>query len=166
MKRNKQKLSTVPVAYFLTCLALYQVRSDFSFGKNEMRLKLKPEARALGLTVDDLARQVNAGVFGTQALRLQRGPDDIRVKVRYTTKERSTLSSILKASIRTPEGYEIPLRSVAEVQYALGYSTIIRTDGNGPAGEDVNSHGDLPSRRCFICNDPHPCSHPKPYGHS
>lgn len=39
---------------------VYQIRSDFSPGKNEMRLALKPEARALGLTVEDLARQVYA----------------------------------------------------------------------------------------------------------
>jgi multidrug efflux pump subunit AcrB len=37
---------------------VYQIRSDFSQGKNEMRLELKPEARTLGLTVNDLARQV------------------------------------------------------------------------------------------------------------
>ena len=52
---------------------VYQIRSDFSPGKNEIRLSLKPEAHTLGLTVDDLARQVHADYFGYEALRLQRG---------------------------------------------------------------------------------------------
>ena len=68
---------------------VYQIRSDHAVGKNELRLKLKPEATPLGLTVSDLARQVYAGFYGYEALRLQRGRDDIRIRVRYTADERT-----------------------------------------------------------------------------
>lgn len=108
---------------------VYQIRSDFPPGKNEMRLTLKPEARALGLTVNDLARQVYAGYYGDEAARLQRGRDDIRVKVRYTADERSRMSDLERVRIRTPEGHEVPLFSVAEVSLSPGFSTITRTDG-------------------------------------
>jgi len=108
---------------------VYQIRSDFSPGKNEMRLELKPEARALGLTVDDLARQVYAGYYGEEALRLQRGRDDVRVKVRYPADERSRLSDLERIRIRTPAGHEVPLLSVADIRFSPGYSTITRTDG-------------------------------------
>ena len=108
---------------------VYQIRTDYAPGKNEMRLSLKPEARTLGLTVDDLARQVYAGYYGDEALRLQRGRDDIRVKVRYTTGERRRLSSLQQMRIRTPQGYEVPLMSVADVTFSPGYATITRTDG-------------------------------------
>ncbi len=106
-----------------------QIRSDFSPGKNELRLSLKPEARSLGLTVEDLARQVNAGFFGQEAFRVQRGRDDIRVKVRYTKEERSSLTNFEQMRIRTPSGQEVPLLSVANVKTGPGYSTIVRTDG-------------------------------------
>jgi multidrug efflux pump subunit AcrB len=108
---------------------VYQIRSDYAAGKNEMQLNLKPEARTLGLTVDDLARQIYAGFYGDEALRLQRGRDDIRVKVRYTTDERGRLSSIEQMRIRTPQGFEVPLTSVADISFAPGYATITRTDG-------------------------------------
>lgn len=108
---------------------VYQIRTDFSPGKNEMRLSLRPEARTLGLTVDDLARQIYAGYYGDEALRLQRGRDDIRVKVRYTADERSRLSDLNQVRIRTAAGLEVPLMSVADVTFAPGYSTITRTDG-------------------------------------
>ncbi len=108
---------------------VYQISSDFSPGKNEMRLRLKPGAHVLGLTVDDLARQVYAGFYGDEALRLQRGRDDIRVKVRYTADERRRISDIENIRIRTREGREVPLLSVAEVAFTPGYSTITRTDG-------------------------------------
>ncbi len=121
---------------------VYQVRTDFSPGKNEMRLSLKPEARALGLTVEDLARQIYAGYYGNEALRLQRGRNDIRVKVRYTADERSRLSDLDQVRIRTAGGFEVPLMSVADVTFTPGYSTITRTDGMRrvavSAGVDTN----------------------------
>jgi multidrug efflux pump subunit AcrB len=121
---------------------VYQVRSDFIPGKNEMRLALKPEARALGITVDDLARQVYAGYYGEEALRLQRGRDDIRVKVRYTEDERSRVSELERIRIRTSRGYEVPLLSVADVGFSPGYSTITRTNGlrRVKVSTEVDSH--------------------------
>ncbi|HPG68428.1 MAG TPA: efflux RND transporter permease subunit, partial [Candidatus Hydrogenedentes bacterium] len=106
-----------------------QVEHDFRPGKNEVRFKLKPHAHALGLTVSDLAHQVFAGYFGEEALRLQRGRDDIRVRVRYPIEERSRLSELNAVRIRTPRGFEVPLRSVADVSYGPGYAGITRTNG-------------------------------------
>lgn len=121
---------------------VFQIRSDFSQGKKELRLVLKPEARTLGLTVDDLARQIYTGFYGYEALRLQRGRDDIRVRVRYTEDERSRISDLEKVRIRTRTGSEVPLTSVASLKYAQGYSTITRTDGMRriaiSAGVDTN----------------------------
>ena len=108
---------------------VYQIRSDFQPGKNEMRFELKPEARTLGLTVDDLARQINSGYYGNEAVRIQRGRDDVRIKIRYTADERSRISDLERVRIRTKTGHEVPLYSVANVRFSPGYSTITRTDG-------------------------------------
>ena len=108
---------------------VYQIRSDFSPGKNEMRLTLKPEARTMNLTVNDLARQVYAGYFGEEAVRIQRGRDDVRVRIRYLEDDRRRLSDFRNTRIRTPMGHEVPLFSVANVSFAPGYATITRTDG-------------------------------------
>ena len=107
----------------------YQIRSDYAPGKNELRLELKPEARTLGLTVDDLARQVYAGYYGDEAVRLQRGRDDVRIKVRYTADERRRISDFERVYIRTADGHQVPLLSVANLHFSPGYSTITRTDG-------------------------------------
>ncbi|MFC1799202.1 efflux RND transporter permease subunit [Thermodesulfobacteriota bacterium] len=108
---------------------VYQIRSDYSLGKNELRLELKPEARTLGLTVDDLAGQVYAGYYGAEAVRLQRGRNDVRVKVRYTADERRRISDLEQVYIRTPAGHEVPLLSVANISFSPGFSTITRTNG-------------------------------------
>ncbi len=119
---------------------VYQVKTDFTPGKNELRLKLKPEARTFGLTVSDLGRQVFSAYFGNEALRIQRGRDDIRVKIRYTEEERTRLSDFEQLRIRTPEGHEVPLLSVADISYGPGFATITRT--NGMRRVEVNAQVD------------------------
>lgn len=106
-----------------------QVQDDFRPGKREIRLDLKPEARALGITLDDLARQVYGGYFGQEALRLQRGRDDVRVRVRYTEDERKTLADLEQVRIRTPQGNEVPFFSVADVRFDRSPSSINREGG-------------------------------------
>lgn len=108
---------------------VFQVQDSFRPGKNELRLDLKPEAQALGITLDQLARQVYAGFFGVEPFRLQRGRDDIRVKVRYVRDERDQLAQLENVRIRTPQGFEVPFYSVANVEFTQGYATITRTDG-------------------------------------
>ncbi len=108
---------------------VYQVRSDFSAGQNELRLELRPEAHFLGLTLEDLARQINSAFYGLEALRLQRGRDDVRVKVLYTSAERKSMEQLERLRIRTREGFLVPLSEVARLTFAPGYSTITRTDG-------------------------------------
>lgn len=108
---------------------VYQIRSDYAPGKNEMRLSLKPEARGLGLTVSDLARQVYAGYYGFEVVRVQRGREDVGINVRYAADERSNVSDLYRMRIRTFDGRQLPLTSVADVTFAPGYSTITRTNG-------------------------------------
>jgi multidrug efflux pump subunit AcrB len=108
---------------------IYQVDDDYRLGKNELQLSLKPEARTLGLTVQDLAGQMYSGYFGQEAVRLQRNRDDIRVRVRYTEDERSRFAGLEGVRIRTPLGDEVPLFSVANLFYTKGPSTMVRADG-------------------------------------
>ena len=105
------------------------VQDSFQKGKLEMKLQLKPQARTLGLTLSDLARQVRQGFYGDQALRFQRGSDDVRVMIRYPKQERRNLSDVRSMRIRTPAGAEVPFSEVATVDVGYGYATIQRTDG-------------------------------------
>ena len=104
------------------------IADDFEPGKAELKLKLKETGRNLRLTLSDLARQVRQGFYGDEVQRIQRGRDDIRVMVRYPEDERKSLADVENMRIRLPEGTEIPFKTVAEVEYGRGYSTIRRVD--------------------------------------
>ena len=104
------------------------ITDSFEPGKAELKLQLKDTGRTLGLTLSDLARQVRQGFYGEEAQRIQRGRDDIRVMVRYPQEERRSLADVEHMRIRLPDGTEIPFKTVAEVKYGRGYSTISRAE--------------------------------------
>ncbi|MBA7649685.1 Multidrug resistance protein MdtB [subsurface metagenome] len=104
------------------------ITDSFEPGKAELKLELKDTGRTLGLTLSDLARQVRQGFYGEEAQRIQRGRDDIRVMVRYPEEERRSLADVENMRIRLLDGTEIPFKTVAEVKYGRGYSTIRRAE--------------------------------------
>ena len=107
---------------------VYDIEDSYIPGKEEIRLALRPSARSLGITLSDLARQVRAAFYGAEALRLQRGVDEVKVMVRYPKEERRRLESLLEMYIRTPDGREIPFSEVATLKKTRSYVSIIRRD--------------------------------------
>jgi len=119
-KEIREKLATFE--------GLYDIRDNFSTGKREIQLKLKPTALSLGLRQQDLGSQVRAAFYGVEAQRIQRGRDDIKVMVRYPRSERESVEHLEELRIRTPDGREVPFEEVAEVEITDGFSTINRVD--------------------------------------
>ena len=111
-----------------TQLGVYDISDSFRGGKQEIRLEILPAAEALGLSLDDLARQVRQAFYGEEVQRIQRGRDDVRVMVRYPASERHSLGDLWNLRVRTPQGDEVPFSNVAQASLARGYSTIHRAD--------------------------------------
>jgi len=115
-----------------TKLASYRgvtdIADSFRAGKQEVRLAIREEARPLGLTQSDLARQVRQAFYGDEVQRIQRGRDELKVMVRYPELERESLGSLEEMRIRTKEGVEVPFDAVAEASLGRGFATIRRTD--------------------------------------
>ena len=108
---------------------VYDIRSDHAPGIPEVRLELRPEARALGLTVQKLAGQAKAAFFGAEAARVQRGREEVRVYVRLPAEERNSITDVEGYVLRTPGGNEVPIISVASLSQGVSPSAIRRRDG-------------------------------------
>ena len=108
---------------------VYDIDDGFQLGKPQIDLRLTPAGRSLGLTAQDLARQVRSAFYGAQALRQQRRRDEMRVLVRLPLAERRSEYDIEELLIRTPAGGEIPLLEAASVERARAYTQIGRADG-------------------------------------
>lgn len=97
-------------------------------GKRELKLSILPRGEALGLRLDDVARQVRQGFFGDEIQRLQRGKNEVKVFVRYPEAERKSIANLENMKIRTPEGAEVPFSEVASSEFGRAFATIQRTD--------------------------------------
>lgn len=104
------------------------ITDSFRSGKQEAKLSLRPEARVLGITLNDLAVQARQAFYGAEAQRIQRGTEDLRVMVRYPEEERRSLGDLEDMRIRTANGTEVPFASVAKVEFGNGYSSIRRVN--------------------------------------
>jgi len=104
------------------------IADNYSLGKQELKIRLTPEGRTLGLTEEELGRQLRAAFHGAEALRLQRGRNEVKVMVRYPEEERRSLWNLETMRIRPPAGGELPLLRAAAIDPGRGYSQINRTD--------------------------------------
>ena len=126
---------------------VYGVTDSFRAGKREMQLGIRPAAENLGLSLEDLGRQVRQAFYGEEAQRIQRGRDDIRVMVRYPREQRRSLGDLENMRIRTPGGGEVPFNHVASVDPGRGFASIKRVDRNravhvtGAVDENVTTAG-------------------------
>ena len=105
---------------------VFDILSTADAGGAEIRLRIKPEAEALGLTMSSLGRQVRQAFYGEEAQRIQRGKDELRVMVRYPRDERRSIANLENMRIRTPGGDEVPFTAVADMSFGNGYSSITR----------------------------------------
>lgn len=107
---------------------LNEITDSFESAKAEFELLLKPQAQYLGITASNLARQVRQAFFGTEAQRIQRGRDDVRVMIRYPEAQRKSLFTLDSMMIRTPNGTEVPFDTVAEIKPGKSLPAIYRVD--------------------------------------
>ncbi len=104
------------------------IEDNFAQGKKELRFKLKPRARAAGLTEIDLARQIRNRYYGAEALRLQLGRNEVKVMVRYPEDLRKNLYDLENIRVMTPAGGEISLKEAAWITEKRGFNEIKRID--------------------------------------
>jgi multidrug efflux pump subunit AcrB len=105
------------------------IDDGFSLGKPQLDFKVRPEARSLGITASMLGRQVRSAFYGAEALRQQRGREEIKVMVRLPEAERKSEYNVEELLILAPGGGEIPLREAATVTRGRAYTEINRADG-------------------------------------
>ncbi len=105
------------------------IDDGYTPGKQQLDFKMLPEGRSLGLTAGDVARQLRSSFYGREAIRQQRGRNEIRVMVRLPKAQRVSEYDIESFIVRTDDGKDVPLRQVATVERGRAYTTINRRDG-------------------------------------
>jgi len=130
-KELKQKLSNMP--------DLRDVVDNDIIGTREVQIELKPKAYALGLTRQEIARQIRQGFFGEEVQRLQKGKNEVKVWVRYTEEDRKSIGKLEEMRIKTPQGDEYPLTDLVDYDIDRSLVNINHLDG----GREIRVEADI-----------------------
>ncbi len=106
-----------------------EVSDDLAYGREQLIYSLTPAGEALGLTVEDLGRQLRTAFDGRLVQIFQDGPDEVEVRVRLPEAERSRLGSLYRLNVRLPSGESVPLTAVAEWRSRRGFEVLRHAEG-------------------------------------
>lgn len=105
------------------------VNDNYDAGNKRIDFRLLPEGRALGLTPESVGEQLRGAFFGALAVRQLRGTNETEVRVKLPEAEREDINSIESFVLRTPNGTEVPLLDVTELELTEAFSSITRRNG-------------------------------------
>ncbi|WP_406827807.1 efflux RND transporter permease subunit [Microbulbifer sp. ARAS458-1] len=105
------------------------IDAGVSQGKRQLDLTLTDTAKSLGLTAEDIGRQLRASLYGAEAMRQQRGRDQVKVMVRLPEEERVTLDDVNNIMIQAGNGLWLPLPDLVVIDQGRAYASINRREG-------------------------------------
>ena len=105
------------------------VAADRVVGKPYLEIEVNREAASrYGLNVADVQSVLQAAVGGKQVSTTVQGRERYPIMVRYARETRDSIEALEKVRLRTPQGAQIPLSSVAEISYVRGPQMIKTED--------------------------------------
>jgi len=105
------------------------VTDDMPFGQEQLIYGLTPQARALGLNVERVGRELRAAYDGHLAQIFQDGDDEVEVRVMLPDRERHRLENLDNFRIALPSGGAIPLTSALDIRTRRGFDSLRHADG-------------------------------------
>lgn len=105
------------------------VNDNYNRGKAQFDFRLLPEGRKLGLTPEDVGRQLRDAFYGALAMRQLRGTNEIEVRVKLPRPQRQDIYHLEDFVIQTPGGIEVPLLDVVSIEEGEAFTSINRRDG-------------------------------------
>ncbi|WP_268801713.1 efflux RND transporter permease subunit [Piscirickettsia litoralis] len=107
------------------------ITDDLPFGQEQWLFELKPAAKTVGLTINDIARQVQHAYSGYQVQLLSQGRDEIEVNIRLPNAERYNLASLKYLPIKTKSsiGTMLPLEDLVTIKSVAGFEELRHSAG-------------------------------------
>jgi len=122
-------LATADVeAKLATYDGVFAITNSQRSARTEIVVTAKDIAENYDVSRDQIARQVRQGFFGEEVQRIPRGRDEVKVMLRYPEESRRSLEQIDRMRIRVGDGVEVPIASVADLEFTEGDSAIRRLD--------------------------------------
>ncbi|MCP4118805.1 MAG: efflux RND transporter permease subunit [Desulfobacteraceae bacterium] len=108
---------------------VFDLSDDLRPGKPEIRVRMKPGAKGLGLDAQTLASQLRSAYYGSTASEIQVGRESYEIDVRLRDEDKNSLDDLSYFHVTLPGGKQAPLESVADITRGRGYARIGSVDG-------------------------------------
>ena len=107
---------------------VHDVDDGSARGKRQYDIQLLPLGERMGLTSQEVARQVRYAFQGAEALHQQRGRNEVTVRVSLPESERTSEATLENLILRTSAG-EVYLRDAVRMTEGRAYTSIERANG-------------------------------------
>lgn len=115
---------------------------DLRPGKPELRLRIRKNARGMGITAAETARQLRGAFQGLVADEVQVGSESYEIEVRLAEADSDSLQGLDDFMLVLPDGNETPLRNVVSWEAERGWARVARFNRM----RAVTLRGDVDSR--------------------
>lgn len=112
-----------------TLPGVLDTEDDMPWGREQLIYQVSAYGEALGLTTNDLGRQLRAAFDGRIAQIYQDGRDEVEVRVQLPEYQRERMSTLSRLSIRVPDGRFVPLTQVMNLDHQQGFQALRHADG-------------------------------------
>ena len=111
-----------------------QLKSDFDNNKPEIIVDIdRVRANREGLSLGQIGLELRTGIYGKEISKYKEDEDEYPIQLRYSEQERTNINQIINAKVtyrdmNSGQLRQIPISSVASVQYKDTYGGIKRKD--------------------------------------
>ncbi|WP_299002405.1 efflux RND transporter permease subunit [uncultured Shewanella sp.] len=111
-----------------TIAGVGDISDNLTEKQTKIHLTLSEQGRALGMTSQAFSKQISQAFGGQVIQRFQRNKDEVWVRLRYPEHQRESISDIMQAKVRTPNGTIVPLSMIANIEKRTQQETITRVN--------------------------------------
>jgi multidrug efflux pump subunit AcrB len=115
------------------------IKDNMPPGRNEVVIKMKPQAEIVGIAKGDVLNQIRQGFFGQEAQRVIIGTDEVKIWVRYPKEDRNSLMDLENMKIKNNAGVAIPLHEICTFEIGRAPESLKRRNGQRIIKVDAES---------------------------
>jgi multidrug efflux pump subunit AcrB len=109
--------------------AVYGVEDDMPYGQTQLVYTLSPQGKSLGITTQEIGRQLRAAYDGYIVQIFQDGYDEIEVRTILSEEQRNGFTILESLPIILPGGEQAALSSLVDFRHQRGFEILRHEDG-------------------------------------
>jgi multidrug efflux pump subunit AcrB len=118
---------------------IINIKDNMPPGRNEVVLKMKPQAEMFGITKGEVLTQIRQGFFGQEAQRIIIETDEVKIWVRYPQDDRNSMMDLEQMKIKNNLGAAIPLNEICDFEVGRAPESLKRRNGQRVIKIDAES---------------------------